>query len=396
MALESPLFLTKVECPVCGTINEHETIRVGAYTEGDRETDFCPSVIKWRNPKYQKYHPLLFFTATCSHCYFTREFNNRFKEWKKDNNFRAYRQKAIKENHLNQLAVEHSFIKLIGELLDNEQYPDETAILKLILAIYDELLFDHPSHLDLGRFYLRIAWLFRQYGGGIEGGSPSTAMPKSLSDIERAASDLRTWSAGLGRNIDYLREAVMAYFDRTPEDADDPADQDAAHQRYTDAVERLERIQNDCESAVTDLESALSTTYPAIEEAGIAMGEGPFYKHATFGDFLVGLARTWDGVPRSEADALRFAARHYIKSFELAKEIGHGNQSIQASYLIAELSRRIGDYDVARQYFNTTIKMGQEYINEIRGDRTRTALTRKLLEMALAQGKKNLAAAKKA
>ncbi len=38
--------------------------------------------------------------------------------------------------------------------------------------------------------------------------------------------------------------------------------------------------------------------------------------------------------------------------------------------------------------------MGQNFINEIRGDRTRTALARKLLELALAQGKKNLAEAK--
>ncbi len=396
MALESPLFLTKVECPVCGTINEHETIRVGAYTEGERETDFCPSVIKWRNPKYQRYHPLLFFTATCSHCFFTREFNNRFKEWKKDNNFRAYRQKPIKENHLGQLAMEHSFIKLVGELLDNEQYPDETAILKLILAIYDELLLDHPSHLDLGRFYLRIAWLFRQYGGGVEGGAPMTAMPKSLRDIERAVADLQTWSAGLGRNVDYLREAVAAYFTQTPEDADDPADEDAAHGKYIESLGRLEQVGNDCTSIMTDLETALASTHPAAEGPGIAAGEGPFYNHDSFGDFLVGLSRTWDGVPRSETDALRFSVRHYIKSFELGKEIGRGNQSIQAAYLIAELSRRIGDYDVARQYFNTTIKMGQEYINEIRGDRTRTALTRKLLEMALAQGKKNLAEAKEA
>src|SRR5512136_1351997 len=98
--LESPLFLTRVECPVCGTVNEYETIRVGAYTEGERETDFSPSFIKWRNPKYQKYHPLLFFAATCTQCHYTREFNAKFKEWSKDNHFRAYRLKVIKERHI--------------------------------------------------------------------------------------------------------------------------------------------------------------------------------------------------------------------------------------------------------------------------------------------------------
>jgi uncharacterized protein (DUF2225 family) len=161
---ETPLFLTRIECPVCGTVNEYETIRVGAYTEGERDTDFCPSYIKWRNPKYQRFHPLLFFTATCSHCQYTREFNGKFKDWSRDNNFRTYRLKSIKEKHLSYLAAADSFIKLVGGFLDQENYPDETAVLKLLLAAFDELLNEHPSHLDLGRFYLRVAWLFRHSG----------------------------------------------------------------------------------------------------------------------------------------------------------------------------------------------------------------------------------------
>ncbi|NMC44669.1 MAG: DUF2225 domain-containing protein [candidate division Zixibacteria bacterium] len=102
----------------------------------------------------------------------------------------------------------------------------------------------------------------------------------------------------------------------------------------------------------------------------------------------------WNGVPRDEFEARRFAAKYYKNAFETGKEISHGNQTLQAAYLIAELSRQTGDHDTARQYFNTTVKMGQEYINEIRGDRTRTALARKILELALAQGKRNLAEAK--
>ena len=91
---------------------------------------------------------------------------------------------------------------------------------------------------------------------------------------------------------------------------------------------------------------------------------------------------------------MQLAVRYYILAFENGKEIEPGNQSVQAAYLIAELSRKFGDHDTARRYFNQTIKMGQEFINEIRGDRTRTALARKLLELAMAQGKKNLAEAK--
>jgi len=394
MALDSPLFLTKVECPICGTINEYETIRVGAYTEGDRETDFCPSIIKWRNPKYQKYHPLLFFTAACTHCFYTREFNNRFKEWKKDNNFRTYRLKAIKESHLTELAAEHSFLKLVGELLDNEEYPHETAVLKLLLAIYDELLYDHPSALDLGRFYLRMAWLFRQHCESPQGEAHQGQRSKPLADIERAVSDLRTWISGLGRNIDYLEEAVAVYFDRTRGNGDARDDQTAGRENYGESIATLRDINERGRSVIGNLETTLAASHSHGAEPGGTVGTGMFYDHDSFGDFLTGLSRIWDGVPCREIDALRFSVKYYIQAFATGKEIAPGNQSIQAAYLIAELSRRIGDHDTARQYFNTTIKTGQEYINEIRGDRTRTTLTRKLLEMALKQGKKNLAQAR--
>jgi uncharacterized protein (DUF2225 family) len=389
MALESPLFLTKVECPICGTVNEFETIRVGAYTEGERQTDFCPSFIKWRNPKYQKYHPLLFFTATCANCCYTREFNNKFKEWGKDNNFRTYRLKIMKEKHLTCLADADSFVKLVGGMLDIEKYADETAILKLLLAAYDELLYDHPSYLDLGRFYLRIAWLFRQCGSDTER-PPLSSMASPFLDIENSLSDLQNWTAGLGRNIEYFKGAVagLAACDKNT------GGEDPCGTVFDPAITRIEELGNQWREIVNELELTLKTAKASDDGPAPAIFSNAYYDHASFDEFLVKLGQMWDGVPRNEFDAMRFAVRYYINAFENGKEIAHGNQSIQAAYLIAELSRQIGDHDNARQYFNTTIKMGQEFINEIRGDRTRTALARKILELALKQGKKNLAEAK--
>jgi len=389
MALESPLFLTKVECPVCGTVNEFETIRVGAYTEGERQTDFCPSFVKWRNPKYQRYNPLLFFTATCVNCFYTREFNVKFKEWFKDNNFRAYRLKVIKEKHLSNLSDADSFVKLVGSMLDNEQYPDETAILKLLLSAFDELLYEHPSNLDLGRFYLRIAWLFRQSGNPSDRQSVS-ALTSPYDDIEKSIVDLRNWAAGLERNIEYFSDAATGL---TPDGGEVP-EENPQQPSFAPAIARLDEISNQLGQLITELEANLAAARSTGGESTPSDFEGEYYNHGSFGEFLSKLARMWDGVPRNEFEAMRFAVRYYINAFETGKEIGHGNQSIQAAYLIAELSRQISDHDTARQYFNTTIKMGQDFINEIRGDRTRTALARKILELALKQGKKNLAEAK--
>lgn len=391
MSMDSPIFFTKVECPVCGTINEIDTIRVGAYTEGERQTDFCPTIIKWRNPRFQKFHPLLFFTATCSNCYYTREFNNSFKEWAKDNNFRTYKLKVIKERHLEALSDGESLIKLIAGVLDKDEYPDETAILKLTLAAFDELLNDHPSELDLGRFYLRIAWLFRYMNAGNTDNAGAKQVPSHLEDIERVITDMGNWFAGLSRNTSYLQNAVEAHFE-----AAGPADGDASNRReaYSQAVKSLEEMDKQGSQIIASLNEAL---IESKKNAGVVTGSGDgrqFFRYTSFGEFLGALKRVWDGVTMSEFEAMRLAVKYYIGAFESGKQIARGNQSIQAAYLIGELSRQIGDHDTARQYFNTTIKTGQAFINEIRGDRTRTALARKILEMAMKQGKKNLAEAK--
>jgi tetratricopeptide (TPR) repeat protein len=390
MVLGSPLFLTKVECPICGTLNEFETIRVGAYTEGERQTDFCPSFIKWRNAKYQRFHPLLFFTATCSSCFYTREFNPKFKEWVKDNNFRTYRLKAIKNKHLGNLAGADSFIKLVGGLLDKDKYPHETAILKLLLAAFDELLYDHPSNLDLGRFYLRIAWLFRQAGDDGDR-EPNISITDPFEDIGKSISDLQNWMAGWERNIEYFEKAVAAY---EPPNEDEQPSENSPPALFAPNIAQMHDIEKECRSLMEEIEVRMKKIKDAALTSVPETFGGAFYDYGSFDEFLGRLAQMWDGVPHNEYEATRFAVRYYILAFETGKEIAHGNQSIQAAYLIGELSRQIGDHDTARQYFNKTIKMGQDFINEIRGDRTRTALARKLLELALAQGKKNLAEAK--
>ncbi|MCK5126302.1 MAG: DUF2225 domain-containing protein [candidate division Zixibacteria bacterium] len=385
--MDSPIFLTKVECPVCGTVNEIETIRVGAYTEGERQTDFCPTIIKWRNPRYQRYHPLLYFTATCSHCYYTREFNNSFREWSKDNNFRAYKLKITKERHLEELSEPESFIKLVANVLDQENYPDETAILKLMLAAHDELFHDHPSELDLGRFYLRIAWLFRYINAGNDSdSSPGKPAPSHIDDIQRGIEDLNNWIGGLTRNTGYLNDAVIAQCDLSG-NADE-------RENYTGCIDELKMLEDTGNKIVTKLSNLLAESKTS---AGISVDVGSgetFHNYSSLGEFLSALKRVWDGVPPNEHEAMRLAVKYYIGAFESGKQIAHGNQTLQAAYLIGELSRQVGDHDTARQYFNTTIKTGQAFIHEIRGDRSRTALARKILEMAMKQGKKNLAEAK--
>lgn len=162
--IQDPFFYTQLECPVCKTLNECTNIKMGSYSESGRDTDFCPTGFVWQNPAFQKYDPLLFFMTTCRKCFYTREFNTEYKNWQNDSTFKMYRLKNIQEKHLNEYMKEAGIVKLLGEHIDQNKYPFESAVIKFLLGIFDEKLLERPSNLDLGRYFLRIGWLFRSQG----------------------------------------------------------------------------------------------------------------------------------------------------------------------------------------------------------------------------------------
>ncbi len=392
MSNESPFFLTKIECPICKAVNEFETVRVGSYYENGRDTDFCPKEIKWRFPRYQGYNPLVYFTAMCTNCYYTREFNNSFKEWKGDNNFRMYRLKAVKEKHLERLAEADSVIRSIGEAIDITRYPNESAILKLALAIYDEQLGERCSNLDLGRFYLRIAWIFRELE---KGENPGVTHLKGLMlEIDRQFYSLKeAFEKSREELVTFVRH-LSSHFEADQLSGEVKARMVPYRDRFTPDLDGMARNLSESEAHLKTV-SALMDEYKSVAFGTEGVGEGmSFGSHHSFTDFLLSLKKRWDGIVTNEREALQQAIAYYKKAFAGGRDISPGNQQIQASYLIAELSRRIEAYDDARQYFNSTIKHGQEFIYQNRQDPSRTALARKILELAIEQGKANMKALK--
>jgi uncharacterized protein (DUF2225 family) len=391
MATDSPFLLFKVECPLCRTVNEFETIRVGAYAEEGRDTDFCPQNVKWRFPRYQGYNPLVFFTATCSNCFYTREFTNQFKDWKNDNNFKTYRLKTVKTKHLDGLADADSIIKNIGSTLDLNRFPNESAILKLHLAIFDEQLADHYSRLDVGRFYLRIGWIFRDMA---RTENPGKAMLAGLvSELEKEFQLSKTSMKDAVGRVESLSNKVNSHFNASQISAEVKADMLTHRDRFNELVGEVHshlKTSNDRLSDVNQLiEEYRRALLGSSEDGSLNFGSYP-----SFADFLQTLRRSWSGIVTNERDALEKSVFYYKEAFANGRDIAPGNQQIQASYLIAELSRRIGDFDEARQYFTSTIKSGQEFIYQNRHDSSRIALAKKILELAIEQGRQNLAASR--
>lgn len=394
MPSDSPFLPIKIECPICKTINDYELIKVGAFTEGGRDTDFCPTDITWRQSRYQAYNPLVFFTAMCGNCFYTRELTNEYRDWKNDNAFRTYRLKATKDKHLEMLSTADSVVKQMGSHCDTTLYPNESAILKLHLAIFDERLFEHHSRLDLGRFYLRIAWLFRQMG---KTENPHTVMLRGLiQELEQGLGRVVRDVGQLRPGINEFTGSVTTQFSMEQL----PAEIGARIQPFR---EKFSTTLNDFANHLAGLEGrtgAIQQLVDAFKSAALGGdaegGLQRFGSYPSFSDFLLAMQRIWPHVVIDEREAITKAVEHYKASFSDGRDIAPGNQQIQASYLIAELSRRIGDYEQAKQYFSSTIKTGQEFIYQNRQDQSRTALARKILELAMEQGRSALAASRPA
>lgn len=390
MASESSFFLTKIECPICGTYNEFENIKMGSYSEQDHDTDFCPTGREWRNSKYEIYNPLLFFMVTCDSCFYTREFNRSFREWKNDTSFKTYRLKNIKERHLLELNDQDSVLHQLGSSQDMQHNPFGTAVVKLLLGIYDEMLLDHPRKLDLGRFFLRIGWLYREhYGNPLPSNFDTAHFAK---DIKKAYAKLRLAGSSFSDNLHTVSSLLDQQLSHRDTSMEDNSEFLNIYDNLKNNVQQLTNYQNELTAMMKAMnddvdENCKFSASKNIPSSGVM---APFAGFQTFEDFINDLKNKWEYVPVNEIEALAFAVEFYRASLENGNEIQQGNQQIQATYLIAELTRRIGSNHDAKQYFNNTIKVGQQYIFDNRNDKTRTALAKKIVELAVQQGKLNL------
>jgi hypothetical protein len=376
---QDPFFPSKVECPVCGSINEYMNIRPASYRETNTDTDFFPSARVWRNAAYQKYDPLYFFMATCEKCFYTREFNAEFKGWERDAAF-AHRRDVIQQKHRAALAEPNGVVPFLGRHLDQEKHPIESAIIKFILGIYDELLTEPPSSLKLGRYFLRTAWLFRSQGsqGQALAGETATVLERLRSVVSDANSALRAYE----HKVNDLRSVVGTGLTSILKD------------KAPDLLDEQTQVMSEVAASLPPLLQAqlklaeISDRAEQALRADDSQGKS-FYTFASFREFLIKAKQLWNNVPTTENEALSEACEYYKKAYDRGVEIGDGVAQVQAAYLIAELSRRIGDFTGAERYFNVLMRVGWQVVNAGSGNAATVNRTRKLLEMGREQARLN-------
>jgi len=378
-----PIYYSQLECPVCKTLNEFENIKSGSYTENGRDPDFRPTGRAWLNPGYNKYNPLLFFIATCKKCFYSREFNQDYKNWPKDTSFKTYRLKTIQESHLKDLAKSDGIVRLLGQHIDQSKYPFESAVIKFLLAIFDLNLQSRPPQLDIGRYFLRIGWLFRENakgGQGIDNNASGLFMK-----LRSEANDTGLRLPKLEENVDAIRRLIEHDFPVTFENV---PDKDKHIQLIQQAINEVSSSLSSLITANSKLFQALTETEKNLPDAELSPGT-EFFEFAGFKEFLKLIRELWDEVPLSEEDALLKAVQYYEKAYQSSGEISQGIQQVQAAYLIGELSRRVNNSENANQYFNQAIRLGREIVMGKKSDKSTVGFTKKLLEMAMEQARLN-------
>jgi len=391
--------MAKVECPVCGQINEFENIKAGAYTETKRDTDFCPRGVIWTNPEFQNMNPLLYFMATCPSCFYTHEFSQSLKEWRKDRFFATHQLNLIQERHKQEAKQEGSVINRLGEALDPEGHPFESAVIKLLLGIYEEKLTGEYDALDVGRYYLRIAWLYRE--NGEEKDSARKVNRINLSSLEKSLKQLRSHFQDYVEEISDILTSVEACFPAQMGIAEIDQRKDQLKIRY---LRGLNKIKEDISSLRVSLDELtdicaekqnlsldsepenIKTAEELIPGKSLYIGKN----HLTFANFLSSLKEVWPEIPLNEYEAMKLALKYYKQSYQDAEDISQENQRIQAAYLIAELSRRVGDYQEAESYFGEVKRIGQAFIQRNQDDVNKIALAEKIVALAKKQGKLNM------
>jgi hypothetical protein len=360
---QEPFSLLKVECPVCGSINQYADIRPMSYRDTGSDTDFCPLGRVWHNDAYQAHDPLWYFMASCAKCFYTRELTPEFVGWAKDDTFKTYRQAKIRDKHLAAAAGQNGIVQFLGSHIDTDKYPAESAIIKFLLGIYDELTTDRTSPLNLGRYYLRTAWLFRGQATPADTQGATGALKRVRALLSDADHALRAYEQKV-TGIKTVFESEVA-----------PILEDMSA-----SIAALQR-------AHTALAGACDSAEQAVP--GAASSGSAFHTFASFDQFLRKARELWNDLPATEHEALLRAREYYKQAYETGSEVKEGVGQVQVAYLIAELSRRTEDFATAEQYFNTMLKVGGQLASSRTENAATVNRTRKLLELGRDQARLN-------
>jgi len=381
-----PFTFFSLECPVCGQVNEYKKIKSGAFVETKIDTDFCPQVRIWTFPENQNLHPYLFLLLTCEKCFFTREAEAEFLEWKKDEIFTGQILPIQKAKHLEFCRDKNHLIFQLGSHLDVSHYPQQGLIIKLLLAIVDEKLNEEPSDFKIARYFLMMAWIFREQ----EQPTYPAAVTSKANSLKQQLKTFFESQQNYAEQLRKLKKELEPKSNKMGRALSDLTGQDEVKNKCLNWIEETQTTFDFLNHWLGNLENLVAQENQPKNK--INPRENAFNKkyknYANFTALLKKLKDNQTEIATNEKESLELALVYYKNSFQGIDILGKEIQKAQTGYLIGELSRRVGDNSTALQFLDFSIKQTRELLQENLNADYNVALAQKINQ--LAQQQKNL------
>ncbi len=159
----NPFKLVRVTCPVCQNIITKKQLRTHLYVEQERDIDFHPNVIIWSDKVKDVSNPYLYYIWRCQKCGFAAGFNHFESPAAgtsiKDKIFAKRVNSKVEESESTR-----KLIDFLQEDIDTNPPDYLTGMKLLILAIcYQNMVpeFVEKDSMNLAKYHMRLAWLFR-------------------------------------------------------------------------------------------------------------------------------------------------------------------------------------------------------------------------------------------
>ena len=153
----------EITCPVCSTTNNFFRLKRDMCRPTKTEGDGHPLSYRWGKQGFDSVDPKLFFFGTCQKCRLTDELDDAdYRTAPSDPD--RYKEQFLTDE-LQQLQARSSTGKGIAQSLGKkikDSDPFGSIVAQFHLGIYCQCLRSRPSPGSIARYYLRIAWLFRE------------------------------------------------------------------------------------------------------------------------------------------------------------------------------------------------------------------------------------------
>lgn len=184
-------------CPVCEAQNAFFRLKPDICRPGEQEGDGHPRAWRWTKAGFDSIDPKQFFWGICQKCRFAGELDDaEFRAAEKDpEGFKALYSSSALDRLVAGTLSGKSAVQALGKMIDPKD-PFASVVAQFHLGIYSHCLRQRIAPGNLARYYLRLAWIYRDLETYYAGAN-AEALRKQLGGIEDR------WNAELPKHKDY-------------------------------------------------------------------------------------------------------------------------------------------------------------------------------------------------